>query len=84
MTPETDRISVPTNGKRPHPIPPVDPVPPADDPDPMPATIAFTPTQLAVGFGIVASLILLVARRVRRRGQSRSRGLFGRQRSGRS
>jgi hypothetical protein len=67
MSPETDRIPVPTNGKGPHPIAPVAPGPAADPPEPGPATIAFTPTQLAVGFGIIASLIVLLARRMRRR-----------------
>jgi hypothetical protein len=30
--------------------------------------VTFTPTQIAVGFGIVASLVLLAARQLRRRG----------------
>ena len=37
--------------------------PPATEP-----IIAFTPTQLAVGFGILASLIVLLVRSRRRRG----------------
>jgi hypothetical protein len=72
---ETDRIVVPTNGKGPH---PVDSTPPPEAPvDPLPSTVTFTPTQLAVGFGILASLVLLVARQVRR-GRSDARGPFGR------
>ena len=65
MSPETERIQVPTNGKKPHPVPVADsPADPqlVDDSQ----AISFTPTQLAVGFGIVASLILLVASRLRR------------------
>lgn len=75
MSPETDRVPVPTNGKGPHAIK----APPAEAEAPLPdqTTAVFTPTQLAVGFGIVASLILLAARRMRRRGGS-GRGLFGR------
>jgi hypothetical protein len=75
MSPETERVPVPTNGKGPHAIeePPAE----AEAPHPDQPTAAFTPTQLAVGFGIVASLILLGARRMRRRGRS-GRGLFGR------
>lgn len=74
MSSETDRIPVPTNGKRPHPVAgePVPEAPAADQ-----ATAPFTPTQLAVGFGILASLVLLVAGRLRRRGRS-DRGPFGR------
>jgi len=67
MSHETDRIAVPTNGKSPHPIAPVVPGPGDDPTEPAPATIVFTPTQLAVGFGIIASLIVLLARRMRRR-----------------
>ena len=76
MSPETDRIPVPTNGKGPHPVD--DPPPSADAPSPDQSTVVFTPTQLAVGFGILASLVLLVARRMRRRGRSGSHGRFGR------
>ena len=75
MSSETDRIAVPTNGKGPHPIPAAEP--PAEPADPTPATVTFTPTQLAVGFGILASLVLLVVRQARRRGRS-GRGPFGR------
>ena len=75
MSPEIDRIPVPSNGKGPHPAD--EPGPPDAQPS-EPAAVNFTPAQLAVGFGIVASLILLVAGRLRRRGRSGSRGPFGR------
>lgn len=76
MSQEIDRIAVPTNGKGPH---PVDPAPPPDETDePLPSAVTFTPTQLAVGFGILASLVLLVVRQARRRGRSDARGPFGR------
>ena len=76
MSPATNRIPVPTNGKDPHRV--EEPAPPTDSPPLDQATVAFTPTQLAVGFGILASLVLLLARRIRRRGRSGSRGPFGR------
>jgi hypothetical protein len=77
MSPETDRITVPTNGK--HPASRSE-VPPARRPDPpVPLAIApFTATQLAVGFGIVAAVIALIAGSLRRRGRSRRRGPFAR------
>ena len=76
MSQETDRIAVPTNGKGPH---PVEAAPPPDEPaEPTPPTVTFTPTQLAVGFGILASLVLLVVRQARRRGRLDGRGPFGR------
>ena len=71
-----DRIAVPTNGKGPHPVEEAAPV--ADAQSSPPATVAFTPTQLAVGFGILASLVLIVVGRMRRRGRSGPRGPFGR------
>ena len=67
MSLDNDRIPVPTNGRGPH---PVDTRPPADGSPPAESTAAFTPTQLAVGFGILASLVVLVARRLGRRGRS--------------
>ena len=78
MSPETDRIPVPTNGKGPHPV--QAPAAPASLEVPVPeeASIIVTPAQLAVGFGIIASLILLLVRQLRRRGRPGSRGLFGR------
>ncbi len=77
MSPDTDRISVPTNGRGPHPVP--DPVPPeaTERPASSVSTAAFTPTQLAVGFGILASIVVIVARRMRR-GRRGGRGPFGR------
>jgi hypothetical protein len=76
MSQEIDRIPVPTNGKGPH---PGEAIPLADDePDTEPVTsVVFTPTQLAVGFGIIASLVLFGISRLRRRNRSRSRGPFG-------
>ena len=75
MSPDADRIAVPTNGRGPHP-----PGPAATSPDPSgtPAptsgvpsdeelATAFSPKQLAVGFGIVASLVLVLAGWARRR-----------------
>lgn len=76
MSPSDDRIPVPTNGHH----PPLDEAaieagvdagvddmedPRGDRPD---LRIALTPAQAAVGFGVVASLVLLVlgARRRRR------------------
>jgi hypothetical protein len=76
MSQAPDRIPVPTNGKGPHPTAP-EPAAPDVEPTP-PPTVAFTPTQLAVGFGILASLVVLVAGRLRRRQRSRSGGPFGR------
>jgi hypothetical protein len=78
VTPDADRIAVPTNGRGPHPdptpTPPVVPEPPAS-----PASMApFTPTQLAVGFGILASIVAILIGRMRRRGRARRRGPFGR------
>jgi hypothetical protein len=73
MSQEIDRIPVPTNGKGPH---PVEAAPtPADELEPA-ASVAFTPTQLAVGFGILASLVVLAIRQMRRRNRSRSAGIF--------
>lgn len=78
MSRADDRIPVPGNGHRP-PIDAPDPAAatapaPADHPAPGPApivrpetTVVFTPGQLAVGFGIVASIILYVVGRRRRR-----------------
>jgi hypothetical protein len=75
MSHETDRIAVPTNGKRPHPVPAAPPLTP--EPPPSQPMAAFTPTQLAVGFGIVAAIVALVAGSLRRRGRGRRRGPFG-------
>jgi len=77
MSPETDRIAVPTNGKHPHPLPEAGPPGASERPMP-PVTAPFTPTQLAVGFGILAAFVALVAGTLRRRGRSGRRGPFGR------
>ena len=65
MTSDLDRVPVPTNGKGPdHADEPAPSAPsPADE-----VTVTFTPAQIAVGFGIVASLVLLAVRQLRRRG----------------
>ena len=80
MSPDTDRIAVPTNGKRPHPVAaPSAPTPDAPVPVPaVPATTPFTPTQLAVGFGILAAILALLAGSLRRRPRAGRRGPFGR------
>ena len=73
MSPADDRIPVPTNGHaRPldGPASPGLAAPPSALPAPPPApapTIAFTLGQLAVGFGILASIVLLLLGRRRRR-----------------
>ena len=76
MSQEPDRVPVPTNGKGPHPVE----TPPApEDAEASPAaTAAFSPIQLAVGFGIIASLVLLAARQMRRRNRSGPGGFLGR------
>ena len=69
MSQDPDRIAVPTNGRGPHPLPDVvagtgsSPGSPTEEE----MSVAFTPRQLAIGFAIVASLILLVAGRAHRR-----------------
>lgn len=80
MTPETERIPVPTNGKRPQPLPesPAVAAPTAEGAEPISTTAAFTPTQLAVGFGILASLLVLGAGWLRRRSRRGPGGLLGR------
>jgi hypothetical protein len=68
---DPDRIAVPTNGRGPHPVAAPDgttatsgsPGAPTDTE----MSTAFTPRQLAVGFGIIASLILLAIGWARRR-----------------
>ena len=82
MSPDSDRIAVPTNGRRPHAVttPTVEPDVPAGTasegtetgaPSDAELATALSPKQLAVGFGVVASIVLLVAGRVLRR---RTRG----------
>ena len=76
MSHETDRITVPTNGQRPHPVAvPLAPLrgePPTPGGTPPPPSgqdlsVAFSPKQVAIGFGILASLLVLVAGGVLRR-----------------
>jgi hypothetical protein len=79
MSPEADRITVPTNGKRPHAVPePAGPAPATGEPSTSPAVVPFTPTQLAVGFGILAAVVALVAGSLRRRSRGGRRGPLGR------
>jgi len=73
MSSDPDRIAVPTNGRRPHPVPEATAAatePASDDPTAprgpaMPG--GLSPQQLAVGFGIVASLVAIAAGVARRR-----------------
>ncbi|MGK2850980.1 MAG: hypothetical protein ACSLFN_08735 [Candidatus Limnocylindrales bacterium] len=74
MSSSTDRIPVPTNGHRPpmstdDAATPTEPAHPAEStPDGGAAAdprIAFSPGQVAAGFGIIAALILLIAGRRR-------------------
>ena len=76
MSGGSDRIAVPTNGRGPHPVAP-SPAPattdPAADPTTPPARdlpLAMSPERLAVGLGIVASLVVLIVG-LARRGRSR-------------
>ena len=74
MSRAEDRIRVPSNGHRP-PLAPEPEAPTTSTDEALPpfaqrrgVAIDATPTQLAVGFGVIASLILLVLRARRRRG----------------
>lgn len=68
MNSDDERIPVPTNGHRPPATPPdatpPDATPPADA-SAVGLAIAFTPGQIAAGFGIIAGLILFIAGRRR-------------------
>jgi hypothetical protein len=81
MSQDTERIPIPTNGTGPKATAPIAPPPiappTAATPDrrgatgdvvPRDQTVAFTPNQLAAGFGIVAGLLLLFVGARRRRG----------------
>lgn len=82
MSADSDRIAVPTNGKRPHALT-IEPEPaaltaartPAPDAPGTPTTAdlagAMSPRQLAVGFAVLASLGALLAARVLRRRSER-------------
>ncbi len=74
MSTDPDRIAVPTNGRGPHPVPvsgattataTSDSL--AGAPTDAEMSTAFSPRQLAIGFGILASLLLLAAGWARRR-----------------
>jgi hypothetical protein len=65
MSAGQDRITVPTNGRGPHPI--ADTVDQGGVPTTEEMSVAFSPKQLAIGLGIIASLVLLIAGRARRR-----------------
>ncbi len=71
MTRDADRAVVRTNGRRPTstgtPAADDDAIESVDAADAVDEvqTVAFTPTQLTVGFGILAALILLLVRRRR-------------------
>ena len=75
MSGGSDRIAVPTNGRGPHPVAP-SPAAATDsaaDPTTSPARdlpLAMSPERLAVGLGIVASLVILIVG-LARRGRSR-------------
>jgi hypothetical protein len=68
MSTDSDRIAVPTNGKGPQPLPDIATTPEATGsaPDDEGSAGPITPTQLAIGLGVVASLVLLLLGRARR------------------
>jgi hypothetical protein len=82
MSNDQDRIAVPTNGRRPHAVT----IEPDDTPRPTPTAEdtgapsttelpdAVSPRSLAIGFGILASLGLLVVGRVLRARAEREGG----------
>ena len=72
MSSDPDRIAVPTNGRRPHPVPPTATAAAPAAGDPTASTAPALPAGLSaqeimVGFGIVASLIAIAAGVARRR-----------------
>ena len=78
MTRDTDpdRIAVPTNGHGPRDVatllaplrgePPTSTPPSSPGPSDQDFSVAFSPKQVAIGFGILASLLVLLAGRARR------------------
>jgi hypothetical protein len=68
MSQESDRIAVPTNGRGPHPVP--EPAAALESGPGVPSeeeiSTAFSPKQLAIGFAILASLVVLLVGRARR------------------
>jgi len=79
LSAERDRIAVPTNGRGPHHGEDPASAPPAEGPAAAePGTALFTPTQLAVGFGILASLVVLLVGRLRSGRRPGGRRPFGR------
>ncbi len=78
MSADNERIAVPTNARGPRTDPdPIEPGAPArpalELPASGPTAAPFNPTQLLLGFTIVASIVAIVARRLRRRsGRPRS------------
>ena len=82
MSGDQDRVAVPTNGRRPHAVT-IEPDeahrPPAAAADPVGPTTTdlatvVSPRSLAIGFGILASLGLLVVGRVLRARSEREGG----------
>jgi hypothetical protein len=78
MSSDQDRVAVPTNGRRPHTvtIEPDETRRPSEAPEDTVATTttAVSPRSLAIGFGILASLGLLVVGRVLRARSEREGG----------
>ena len=68
MNSDDERIPVPTNGQRP-PVTPSEATPPEATPPAVASAlglaVAFTPGQIAAGFGIIAALIVFIAGRRR-------------------
>ena len=81
MSSDQDRVAVPTNGRRPHAVT-IEPDdahrPPEAEEDTAPTTTdlatAMSPRSLAIGFGILASLGLLLVGRVLRARSEREGG----------
>jgi hypothetical protein len=79
MSNDQDRVAVPTNGRRPHALtiesedtPAASPAPPAptmttDAPTVTEMASPVSPRSLAIGFGLIASVAVVVAGVLRRR-----------------